>query len=119
MLRRDYAFSVGPGEIVDALRAAESVGVTDVRHLRHPQSVVFVLSDGLDVGDPTLLRQNVREVHRRSAAVIWLNPSLHTAGYAPDAQGMRAALPYIDRFAPAATVADLVHLAHTIHLSAR
>lgn len=59
-------------------------------------SLVFILSDGLDVGDPDRLRLALRELRRRSSGLIWLNPLMGTPGYSPTAQGMRAALPYLD-----------------------
>lgn len=58
-------------------------------------TVVFVFSDGLDVGASALLEGAMRELHRRSAAVVWLNPHLGEPGYSPSARGMRAALPYV------------------------
>jgi uncharacterized protein with von Willebrand factor type A (vWA) domain len=60
------------------------------------ETVVFVFSDGLDVGDITVLENAMRDVSRRSAAVVWLNPHLDSPGYTPSARGMRAALPYIN-----------------------
>jgi uncharacterized protein with von Willebrand factor type A (vWA) domain len=32
---------------------------------------------------------------------VWLNPLLGRTGYEPVSQGMQAALPYLDLFAPA------------------
>ena len=46
-------------------------------------TVVIIASDGLDVGAPELLRDAMRELHRRSAGVVWLNPLLETEGYEP------------------------------------
>ena len=44
-------------------------------------TVVMITSDGLDVGAPDMLRDAMRELHRRSAGVVWLNPLLETEGY--------------------------------------
>jgi uncharacterized protein len=74
-------------------------------------TVVIVASDGLDVGHTDLLANAMRELRRRSAGIIWLNPLLDTAGYEPTANGMRAARPYITTFAAVAKPADLAHLA--------
>ncbi len=38
---------------------------------------------------------------------MWLNPLAGAEGYEPLAIGMAAALPHVDRFLPAARVADL------------
>ncbi|MCC6831023.1 MAG: VWA domain-containing protein [Thermoleophilia bacterium] len=62
-------------------------------------SVVVVLSDGLDVGDPEILRHAMRRVHRLAHRVVWLNPLKEHPDYAPLARGMAAALPSVDVFA--------------------
>jgi uncharacterized protein len=76
-----------------------------------PETVTIIYSDGLDVGDVGRLERAMREIHHRSAAVIWVNPLAGTHGYAPSARGMKAALPYVDAFIcarDAAGLADLV-----------
>ncbi len=65
------------------------------------RTVVVVLSDGLDRGDPAILSGALRAIQRRARKVIWLNPLLGDARYEPTALGMRAALPYVDHFAAA------------------
>ncbi|HET7216736.1 MAG TPA: VWA domain-containing protein, partial [Vicinamibacterales bacterium] len=52
-------------------------------------------SDGLDVGDPDLLRHSMARLARRSAAVVWINPLLDTRGYEPIARGMSLARPHL------------------------
>jgi uncharacterized protein with von Willebrand factor type A (vWA) domain len=64
-------------------------------------TVVMIVSDGLDIGEPDVLRDAMRELHRRSAGIVWLNPLLETPGYEPTAAGMKAARPYITTFASA------------------
>ena len=61
-------------------------------------TLVVILSDGLDVGEPDMLRAAMRELHRRSAGVVWLNPLLETPGYEPTSRGMVAAWPFITTF---------------------
>jgi len=65
------------------------------------RTVIVILSDGLDRGDPALLSGALRAIRRRARKVIWLNPLLVDARYEPTALGMRAALPYVDHFAAA------------------
>ncbi len=79
-------------------------------------TLVLILSDGLDVGDPERLRRAMRELKRRSAGVVWLNPLVGTPGYVPSTQGMQAALPYVDLFSAASTVQDFKLLAQTVKL---
>ena len=73
-------------------------------------TVVMIASDGLDVGAPNLLREAMRELQRRSAGVIWLNPLLDTEGYEPTAGGMRAARPYVTTFTSVNDALGLVRL---------
>ena len=81
-------------------------------------TVVMIASDGLDVGAWETLRNAMRELHRRSAAVVWLNPLLETPGYEPTANGMRAARPFVDTFASVNDAAAFVRLARLVRLRA-
>jgi uncharacterized protein with von Willebrand factor type A (vWA) domain len=71
------------------------------------RSVVVILSDGWDQGDPALLGEQMAAVKRRSRSVIWLNPLLGDARYRPLVSGMRAALPHVDFFLPCHNLAGL------------
>ena len=81
-------------------------------------TVVIIASDGLDVGEPALLRDATRELHRRSAGIIWLNPLLDTPGYEPTASGMRAARPYVGTFASVSDAAGLARLSRAARVRA-
>jgi uncharacterized protein with von Willebrand factor type A (vWA) domain len=81
-------------------------------------TVVMIVSDGLDVGVPEVLRDVMRELHRRSAGVVWLNPLLETEGYEPTAAGMSAARPYITTFASINDQAGLARLSRLVRLRA-
>ena len=50
------------------------------------------------------------KLRKRGCKIIWLNPLKGWADYAPVAGGMAAALPYLDLFQPANTLADLAAL---------
>ena len=65
------------------------------------KTVVVVLSDGLDRGEPALLAEAVRRIQLRARRLIWLNPLLGDPRYEPATGGMRAALPFVDHFASA------------------
>jgi uncharacterized protein with von Willebrand factor type A (vWA) domain len=78
--------------------------------------VVLLVSDGWDRGDPDVLREEVARLHRSSHRLVWLNPLVGTAGYAPLTRGLQAALPHVDDFLPARTLRNLVDLAD--HLNA-
>jgi uncharacterized protein with von Willebrand factor type A (vWA) domain len=70
-------------------------------------AVVVVCSDGLDVGDPGLLGEQMERVARLAHRVVWINPLQEQEGYEPLAQGMRAALPHVDTFASGHSLASL------------
>ncbi len=82
-------------------------------------AVVFVFSDGLDVGEPEVLRRAMSQIARRAALVIWLNPHAGAAGFAPSARGMRVALPYVSLLAHAHDARDFRLLARRISLERR
>jgi uncharacterized protein with von Willebrand factor type A (vWA) domain len=81
-------------------------------------TVVMIASDGLDVGVPGLLRDTMRDLHRRSAGVVWLNPLLETEGYEPTAAGMNAARPYITTFTSINNQGGLARLSRVVRLRA-
>ncbi len=81
-----------------------------------PNTLVIVSSDGLDVGELPELQSAMRELQRRSAGVLWLNPLAALEGYAPTARGMRAALPFIARLTHASTPAEFAALTEKLRL---
>ena len=74
------------------------------------RSVVVIMSDGYDTGDPALLAQQMKKLRGRSKRILWLNPLLGWKDYEPVAEGMAAALPYVDLFAPAHNLESLMAL---------
>jgi uncharacterized protein with von Willebrand factor type A (vWA) domain len=65
------------------------------------RSIAVIVSDGLDTGEPDFLAAQLARIKPRCRKLVWLNPLLGRAGYEPVSQGMQAALPYLDLFAPA------------------
>lgn len=76
----------------------------------HSRTAVMILSDGYDTGEPEKLAEEMRRLHRRCRRIVWLNPLIGWEGYAPEAGGMQAALPYVDLFAPAHNLESLAAL---------
>ena len=74
-------------------------------------TVVIVLSDGWDTGEPAVLADALVTMRRRAGKVIWLNPLLGSPDYQPLTQGMVAALPHVDAFLPAHNLDSLRALA--------
>src|SRR6266849_6017866 len=85
-------------------------------HLVDRRTIVIVLSDGWDTGEPDALATELMRIKRRAARVIWLNPLLGNPSYEPLTRGMAAALPLIDDFAAGHNLAALRDLAGKLHL---
>ncbi len=77
-------------------------------------AVVLVVSDGWEREDAALVGREMARLARQAYAVIWVNPLKGHPDYQPLAGGMRAALPYIDRFLPGHNVASLEELAEVL-----
>ena len=78
------------------------------------RTVVIVLSDGWDTGEPAVLGHAMARLHERAGRVIWLNPLMASEDFAPETRGMQAALPYIDLLAPAHNVESLERLVRSL-----
>ncbi len=57
------------------------------RRLTGRRTLVLVISDGLDTGEPAVLDQELQWLKRHARRVLWLNPLLRFEGYAPLARG--------------------------------
>src|SRR5437870_3092732 len=71
------------------------------------RTIVIILSDGWDTGQPEQLTAALAELKKRAGRLIWLNPLLGSGTYRPLTRGMQAALPFINVFAPAHDLASL------------
>jgi uncharacterized protein len=74
-------------------------------------AVVLIVSDGWERGDNALLGREMQRLHRAAFAVVWVSPLKGSADYQPVAGGMRAALPFVDRFVAGHDLASLEALA--------
>jgi uncharacterized protein with von Willebrand factor type A (vWA) domain len=74
-------------------------------------SVIVILSDGWDRGDPGLLATEMARLRRSAHRVIWLNPLKAAPDYEPLARGMAAALPHTDHFLAGNSLRSLAQLA--------
>ncbi|RYY85088.1 MAG: VWA domain-containing protein, partial [Comamonadaceae bacterium] len=57
------------------------------RRLTGRRTLVLVISDGLDTGEPEALEQELQWLGRHSRKLLWLNPLLRFDGYSPLARG--------------------------------
>jgi uncharacterized protein with von Willebrand factor type A (vWA) domain len=80
------------------------------RRIVNSRSIVVIVSDGYDTGEPGVLAQQLGELKRRARKIVWLNPLLGREGYEPIARGMQEALPFIDLFASANNLDSLLAL---------
>jgi uncharacterized protein with von Willebrand factor type A (vWA) domain len=102
----DAALDHAARQIVDfagGTRIGDCLQVFDRLHARRVLgrgAVALIISDGWETGDPARLGVQMRRLSERAHRVVWLNPLLGRAGYAPEARGMAAALAYVDDFLP-------------------
>jgi uncharacterized protein with von Willebrand factor type A (vWA) domain len=77
-------------------------------------SVVVILSDGWDRGDPGELDLEMARLRRAAHRLVWLNPLAAHPDYEPLTRGMRAAVPHTDRLLAGNSLASLEQLAEIL-----
>jgi hypothetical protein len=102
----------GGTRIGDALRA---FNLNWARRVLSRGTVVLLISDGWDRGDPAVLRGEMARLQRSCGRLIWLNPLLGSPEYEPLTRGMQAALPYVDDFLPIHNLVSLESLAKRLN----
>jgi uncharacterized protein with von Willebrand factor type A (vWA) domain len=90
-------------------RIGASLATFNAQWLRRvdKQTVVIILSDGWDTGEPEQLAHALAQLKQHAGRLIWLNPLLGSSTYQPVTRGMQAAMPFINVFAPAHDLASL------------
>ena len=73
-------------------------------------AVVLLITDGLDRDAGEGLGVEMERLHRSCRRLIWLNPLLRYAGFAPKSSGVRAMLPHVDDFRPVHNLDSLAEL---------
>ncbi len=76
----------------------------------HSRTCVMIVYDGYETGDAALLGREMARLAKRCRRIVWLNPMAGWQGYAPEAAGIKAALPHVDLYAPANTLQSLTAL---------
>jgi len=74
-------------------------------------SMVILLSDGWDRGEPEEMAEEMARLARTAYRVVWLNPLAADPRYEPLTRGMKAAMPHVDRLLPGNSLASLEALA--------
>jgi uncharacterized protein with von Willebrand factor type A (vWA) domain len=123
------AFRLGD---TDAMLAAASAAIDDFaggtllgdslatlreRHARRlvgRRSLVLVISDGLDTGEPEALARELDWLSRRSRKLLWLNPLMRYDGYAPVARGASVLHRHADGMLAVHNLAKLEDLAASL-----
>jgi uncharacterized protein with von Willebrand factor type A (vWA) domain len=78
------------------------------------RAVVVVFSDGWERGDTALLGTQLDRLSRLAHRLVWVNPHVGKAGYAPVQGGIVAALPYLDDLLAGHSLATLEELLEVV-----
>lgn len=74
-------------------------------------AVTVLITDGLDRDGAANIAPEIDRLHRSCRRLIWLNPLLRYAEFAPKSMGIKAILPHVDEFRPAHNIDSLAALA--------
>jgi len=77
-------------------------------------SVIVILSDGWERGDPDLVAREMQRLSRLAYRIVWVNPRVAAAGFSPKAGGLVAALPHCDALVSGHTLKSLEEVADAI-----
>jgi uncharacterized protein with von Willebrand factor type A (vWA) domain len=77
-------------------------------------AIAVLCSDGLERGEPDLLREQMARLRRLVHRVVWVNPLKGSPRYEPLARGMAAALPSVDVFLPGHNLGSLEELSRVL-----
>jgi uncharacterized protein with von Willebrand factor type A (vWA) domain len=77
-------------------------------------AVIVIVSDGWERESPEAVGREMARLARAAYAVVWVNPLKGNPEYQPLAGGMRAALPFVDRFLSGHNLRSLEELAAVV-----
>ncbi|HSW07015.1 vWA domain-containing protein, partial [Aquabacterium sp.] len=77
----DFAGGTRLGDSLTTLRELHA------RRLVGRRTLVLLITDGLDTGEPDVLARELEWLRRHSRRLLWLNPLLRFSGYVPAARG--------------------------------
>ncbi len=78
------------GDFAGGTRLGDSLATLRQNHARAligRRTLVMLISDGLDTGEPTQLGEQLDWLKRHCGQLLWLNPLLRFDGYTPSARG--------------------------------
>jgi uncharacterized protein with von Willebrand factor type A (vWA) domain len=77
-------------------------------------SVIVILSDGWERGDPELVGREMQRLSRLAYRIVWVNPRVAAKDFSPKAGGLVAALPHCDALVSGHTLKSLEEVADAI-----
>jgi len=86
-----------------------------LRRTSAQNSVILLISDGLDRDAGTGIKAAMKRLHKSCNRLIWLNPLLRYEAFAPKPLGIRAILPFVDDFRSVHNLNSLSELADTLN----
>ncbi len=104
----DFAGGTRLGASLAQLRARHG------RRLVGRRTLVLVISDGLDTGEPAALERELLWLKQHSRRMLWLNPLLRFEGYAPVARGAAVLHRHADAMLAVHNLAALEQLAFSL-----
>jgi len=81
------------------------------RRLLGANAALLLVTDGLDRDEHGELTRAAAQLRLFARQIVWLNPLLRFEHFEPRAGGVRALLPFVDRFLPVHNLASLADLA--------
>jgi uncharacterized protein with von Willebrand factor type A (vWA) domain len=95
-------------------RSLEQLRLTQHRQLVGRRTVVLLITDGLDTGEPSVLTQELAWLKRNCRSLLWLNPLLRFEHYVPSASGASVLHLYADHLLAIHNLAHLEQLAQSL-----
>jgi uncharacterized protein with von Willebrand factor type A (vWA) domain len=95
-------------------RSLEQLRLTQQRQLIGRRTVVLLITDGLDTGEPSVLARELEWLKRNCRSLLWLNPLLRFEQYVPSAIGASVLHQHADRLLAIHNLAHLEQLAQSL-----
>lgn len=116
----DAMLAAAAGAIDDfagGTRLGDSLAELRQRHARRfvgRRTLVLLISDGLDTGEPAVLDAELQWIKRHSRQLLWLNPLLRFEGYTPTARAAVVLHRHADRLVAVHNLDHLSQLADSL-----
>lgn len=104
----DYGGGTRMGQALQTIRERHA------RHIIGHRTVVLLITDGLDTGDPATLSEHLGWISRQARATVWLNPLLRFEGYQPLAAGAKVLHQHVDQMLAIHNLSHLATLARAL-----